>query len=180
MAKIGIFFGTDSGTTRLIAKKIARKLGSDVCDMPLNINRTTLADMLKYDALILGTPTYGEGQVPGRSTGAENGSWAEFFPQLAAADLSTKRIAIYGLGDQEKYPSRFVDALFELYLQVKNRGAIVVGGWPTEGYQFAHSKANINGQFVGLALDQSTQSLLTDARLDSWLDMIKPALLESA
>jgi len=178
MSKIGIFFGTDSGTTRLIAKKIAKKLGSELCDKPLNINRVKLADLLAYDALILGTPTYGEGQVPSLATGAENGSWGEFLPQLSGADLSNKRIALYGLGDQEKYPGRFVDALFELYWVLENCGASLVGNWPIEGYTFQHSKAVIDGQFVGLVLDQTTQSLLTESRIDTWLDMIKPMLLE--
>jgi flavodoxin I len=176
MNKIGIFFGTDSGTTRLIAKKIAKKLG-DACDKPLNVNRIELADMLKYDALILGTPTYGEGQVPGIKTGVEQGSWAEFLPQLQGANLSGKRIALYGLGDQEKYPHRFVDALFELYTRCNNAGASIVGEWPLDDYVFEHSKAVIDGRFVGLALDQTTQSLLTESRIDTWLATIKPALL---
>jgi flavodoxin I len=32
MAKIGIFFGTDSGGTRLIAKTISKKLGDHLAD----------------------------------------------------------------------------------------------------------------------------------------------------
>jgi len=63
MNKIGIFFGTNSGTTRLMAKKMAKLLG-DVAAKPLNINRTTAEELLQYDALIrkrsrllLGIPT---------------------------------------------------------------------------------------------------------------------------
>jgi hypothetical protein len=41
--KIGIFFGTDSGTTRLIAKKIAQNLKSRIGEnevaKPVNVNR---------------------------------------------------------------------------------------------------------------------------------------------
>ena len=61
MKKIGIFFGTDTGTTRLMAKKIAKQLGDDIASKPLNVNRIEADDMLQYDALILGTPSYGEG-----------------------------------------------------------------------------------------------------------------------
>jgi flavodoxin I len=57
MNKIGLFFGTETGTTRLIAKKMQKKLGDEVCDKPLNVNRITPDEMLKYDALILGTPS---------------------------------------------------------------------------------------------------------------------------
>ncbi|MBI1423273.1 MAG: flavodoxin [Gammaproteobacteria bacterium] len=177
MSKIGIFFGTDSGTTRLMAKKMAKKLGDEVCDKPLNVNRTSVDDILTYDALILGTPTYGEGTVPGVATGVKDGSWQEFMPKLAQADLTGKRIALYGLGNQEKYSERFADGLFDLYALLKARGAQIVGGWSTEGYTFAQSRAVVDGQFVGLVLDQNNQAMQSEARMDTWLAMVKPVLL---
>lgn len=181
MTKIGIFFGTDSGTTRLMAKKMAKKLGDEVCDKPLNVNRISVDDMLKYDALILGTPSYGEGTVPGIATGVKEGSWQEFMPKLAQVDLSGKRIALYGLGNQDKYPERFADALFDLYSLLKARGAQIVGSWSTEGYEFQQSKAVVDGQFVGLVLDQNNQAMQSEERMDTWLAMVKPLLLtESA
>jgi len=36
MNKIGMFFGTETGTTRLIAKKMQKKLGDELCDKPVN------------------------------------------------------------------------------------------------------------------------------------------------
>lgn len=66
MNKIGLFFGTETGTTRLIAKKMQKYLGDEICDKPLNVNRITPADMLQYEALILGTPSYGIGEIPGK------------------------------------------------------------------------------------------------------------------
>ena len=179
MAEIGIFFGTDSGTTRLIAKKMAKKLG-EVADKPLNVNRVSVAELLAYDALILGTPTYGEGQLPSEITGVKNGSWEEFLPQLLQHDLSGKVVALYGLGDQEKYGHRFANALYELYDKIVRAGATIVGAWSTDGYEFSDSKSVIDGKFVGLVLDQSNQSLLTEERIDNWLTLIKPALLRSA
>lgn len=177
MGKIGIFFGTDSGTTRLMAKKMAKKLGDALCDKPLNVNRISVEDMLKYDALILGTPSYGEGDLPGVATGVKDGSWQEFLPQLMKADLSGKRIALYGLGNQEKYPERFADSLFALYTLLKACGAQIVGGWSTEGYEFQQSKAVVDGQFVGLVLDQNYQALLSEERMDTWLARVTPLLL---
>jgi flavodoxin I len=177
MSKIGIFFGTDSGSTRLIAKMIAKKLGDDVASKPLNVNRINVEDMLIYDVLILGTPTYGEGQVPGKSTKVAAGSWEEFLPQLKENDLAGKVIAVYGLGDQEKYSERFADGLFQLYSKLRQCGAKIVGEWSTEGYDFEKSKSVVDGKFVGLVLDQCNQRLLTDERVDSWLEQILPALL---
>lgn len=178
MNKIGIFFGTDSGTTRLIAKKMAKVLG-DVASKPLNVNRITVDEMLQYDSLILGTPSYGEGQLPGLSLGIKGGSWEEFIPQLEGADLSGKRIALYGLGNQDKYTDRFADSLFCLYEKLCALGAKPIGPWPVDDYTFEHSKSVIDGQFVGLILDQQNQALLTDARMKSWLDQISPELIEN-
>ncbi|MBT3046840.1 MAG: flavodoxin [Candidatus Thiodiazotropha sp.] len=182
MHKIGIFFGTDSGTTRLIAKRIARnlksRLGEQVAAKPVNVNRIEADRLLAYQALILGTPTYGEGLLPGKENGTEESSWAEFLPQLASKDFSGIRIALYGLGDQETYPTHFADAIMHLYEFFDARGAEMVGGCDIEGYEFKRSKAVVNGRFVGLVLDQHLQHLLTDQRIDSWLDEILPQLID--
>lgn len=176
MARIGIFFGTDTGRTRLLAKQIARKLG-DAADAPVNVGRTRVEDFLAYEALILGSPTLGAGELPGLSTGLSQPSWEEFLPQLADADLSGKRIAIYGLGDQKKYPDEFVDAIGLIHDELLARGARVIGHWPVEGYEFTASRAVDGNHFLGLAIDQINQPLLTEARVDAWLAQIRPELL---
>ena len=176
MGKIGIFFGSDTGNTRRVAKTIAKKLGDDA-DAPVNVNKATVDDLLKYDALILGTPTLGDGELPGLSSGGSAESWEEFLPQLKGAEMSGKVVALFGLGDQEGYGHEFVDALIFIYDQVIENGATVVGSWPTDGYSFEASKAVIDGDFVGLVIDHDNQSDLTDERIDEWLEIVKPELL---
>lgn len=176
MDKIGIFFGTDTGRTRLVAKQIAKKLG-DTADAPVNIGRTTLADFLAYDHLIVGSPTLGDGMLPGESCGLSQPSWEEFVPQLAAADLTGKTVAIFGLGDQKKYAHEFVDAIGILHDAFSARGARVIGRWPTAGYDFAASQAVDGDEFLGLALDQHHQPVLTEERIDAWLAQIKTEFL---
>ncbi|AEF98778.1 flavodoxin [Methylomonas methanica] len=177
MSKIGIFFGTDTGSTRLIAKKIYGLLGEELADKPKNINRTSPDELLKYDALILGTPSYGVGDLPGRDVGCQEANWAEFVPRLDDADLSGKRVALFGLGHQERYASRFASSLIKLYQVFHGKGASIVGRWSTEGYQFEHSASIIDNQFVGLVLDQRGQPHLTDERIKIWLEQVKPQLL---
>ena len=116
MSKIGIFFGTDTGRTRLVAKQIARKLG-DRAASPANIGRTSVADFCAFDACILGTPTLGKGELPGLSTGLAAESWEEFLPRLEGVDLRGKVFALFGLGDHKKYPDEFVDALNQRMFQ---------------------------------------------------------------
>jgi flavodoxin I len=175
MGKIGIFFGTDTGNTRKVAKSIAKKLG-DAADAPVNVSKATVDDLLKYDSLILGTPTLGDGELPGLSAGCEAESWEELLPQLKGKDMSGKVVALYGLGDQQGYGHEFVDALILIYEQVVECGAKVVGAWPTDGYEFEKSKSIVDGQFVGLVIDNDNQSDLTEERIDAWLETVAPAL----
>jgi len=175
MAKVGIFFGTDTGKTRKIAKMIHKAFDSAEVDKPLNINRVSIDDLMAYDMLIFGTPTLGEGQLPGLSAGCEAESWEEFAPELEGADLSGKTIALFGLGDQVGYPDEFLDAMGELYDIVSEAGAEVVGSWPTEGYDYNQSNAAEEDKFVGLAIDQDNQADQTEARVAKWVEQLKGA-----
>ncbi len=175
MAKVGVFFGSDTGNTRRIAKDISTALGSAIAAKPVNIRNAEVADLLKYDTLILGTPTYGEGQLPGLSTGNATESWEEFLPKLAGHDFSGKKVALYGLGNQKGYPTEFVDAMFYLYESFKQCGATLIGAWDSDGYNFKRSKAVVDKRFIGLVLDQENQKELSPARLDAWLKMLAEA-----
>ena len=183
MESIGIFFGTDSGTTRLVAKKIARALkrrvGDDRVAKPVNINRATLEDMLAYNTLILGTPTYGEGALPGKASRNSAESWLEFLPGLQEQDFAGRQIALYGLGDQEEYPETFLNGMRDLYDAFAGVGAELIGTSPVDGFEFKQSRAVDRDHFIGLALDQHLQHLLTDQRIEAWLDVVVPQLSET-
>jgi flavodoxin I len=172
MARIGLFFGSNTGKTRKVAKMIKKRFDDDTMADALNINRASAEDLSAYEFLIIGTPTLGEGELPGLSADCENESWEEFLPKAEEVDFSGKTVALFGLGDQVGYPDNFLDAMGELYEFFSSRGAKVVGAWPTEGYEFNASTAVVDGKFVGLALDLDNQSGLTDERLTGWLKSI--------
>jgi flavodoxin I len=174
MAQIGIYFGTSTGKTRKVAKMIKKKFADDIMAAPENINRSNLDDIAGYQYLILGTPTLGEGLLPGLSADCEDESWEEILPKMADIDFTGKTVAIFGLGDQVGYAHEFVDAMMELYDFLSERGAKIVGAWPTDGYEFEHSESIVDGKFVGLALDLDNQSALTEQRLTAWLKQIAP------
>ncbi|WP_310448632.1 flavodoxin [Sulfuritalea sp.] len=173
--KIAVYFGTDTGRTRRIAKLIAQKLG-DRALAPVNIGRTGVEDFLAHELLILGAPTYGDGELPGLATGLAQESWAEFLPRLEGQDMRHQTVALFGLGEQEKYGHEFVDALILLHDAVVACGARVIGVWPTDGYAFQASQAIIDGRFVGLALDPVSQPALTEPRIDAWLRQLDEEL----
>lgn len=172
MARIGIFFGSNTGNTRRIAKFIKKRFDDETMAEALNINKATPELIASYDYLIFGTCTLGEGALPGLETDCQFESWAEVLPRLADLDFSGKTLALYGLGDQEKYGENFCDAMGTLYQFFSERGAKIVGRWPSEGYAFIDSTALVDGDFVGLALDQDHQKMLTDDRLATWLKLI--------
>lgn len=174
MARIGIFFGTDTGKTRKVAKQIQKRYGDDTMDKPVNVNKADPDAFAAYDFLILGTPTLGSGELPGLSADAQEESWEEFLPKIEDKDFAGTTIALFGLGDQEGYPDEFVDGLAHLYDFFSDRGATLVGTWPTDGYSFNTSQAVVDDAFVGLALDLDNQADQTDERLAAWLSQIAP------
>lgn len=172
MARIGLFFASSTGNTRRIAKAIKKRFDDDTMADALNVNKATPELFASYSHLILGTSTLGGGQLPGLSTDCMGGGWEEFLPKIEHLDFSGKTIALFGLGNQDKYPDEFVDAMGILYAFFKARGAGFAGAWPSDDYDFVASKALVDGDFVGLALDQENQKLLTDARVAAWLKLI--------
>jgi flavodoxin I len=172
MSSIGLFFGTSSGSTRKIAKAIKKRYDDALMAAPLNINRVEADALAIYDKLIFGTPTLGDGQLPGLAADCEEESWEEALVRLDGVDFSGKTVALFGLGDQKSYPNEFVNGLAALYDFVTDRGGKVVGDWPVEGYTFTQSDAVIDGRFVGLVLDQDNQADQSEARLDAWLKQI--------
>jgi flavodoxin I len=174
MATIGLFFASSTGNTRRIAKAIKKRFDDDTMAEALNVNKATPELVAGYSHLIFGTSTLGGGQLPGLSTDCMGGGWEEFLPQLKDVDFTGKTVALFGLGDQGKYPDEFVDAMGILYEFLVARGAKVVGQWPADDYDFISSKALVDDEFVGLVLDQESQKLLTDTRLESWLRLIAP------
>jgi len=102
MAKIGLFYATDTGNTRKVAKMIKKQFDEGEVEL-FNVKGARVDDLTACDALIFGTPTLGDGELPETLT--------EFLPTLESADLNGKTVALYGLGDQVGYPDEFVDAL---------------------------------------------------------------------
>ncbi|MGR9044598.1 MAG: flavodoxin [Gammaproteobacteria bacterium] len=172
MAKIGLYFDTDTGNTRKVAKMIRKFFNEDDVELK-NISKVEPADFEKFSAYIVGTPTLGDGELPE--------TLAEFLPSLDGMDLSGKTFALFGLGDQETYADEFVDGLGLLFEKLESLGGNFIGQWPTEGYDYKFSRAVVKeGEFVGLVLDQDNQSDLTDERVETWVAAIKEPLLKVA
>ena len=152
MAKIGIFYGSTTGVCEDVANKIAEQLGdADVYNIAGNEDK--LGD---YDVLILGTST-----------------WVD---ALGSLDLNGKKVAYFGTGDQSSFGDTFIDGIALLNDEIEKTGATVVGHTSTDGYDFSESKAVVDSEFLGLAIDEVNQSDLTDERIEAWTTELKKVL----
>ena len=162
MDKVGIFYGSTTGKTQEVAEKIAAYLDdADVTD----IGDASLEDLQAYDTLILGSSTWGVGDL--------QDDWETVLGDLTALDLSGKQVAFFGMGSQDMYPGTFVDAIGILYDALKNSNAQFIGTWPTDGYGHLESRAERDGAFIGLALDDDSTPDLTDQRIRGWVAKLK-------
>lgn len=156
-----VIFGSDNGCTRSIADQIAAKIDGKAID----IVDAEPADMENCSLLILGCPTYADGEL--------QSDWDTHLRKLEAAELTNKRVAIFGTGDQVGFPESFVDAIGILHDIVERKGAEMIGYTDPAGYDFVKSAALRDGKFVGLAIDEDNQSSETEARVTAWLDQLR-------
>jgi flavodoxin I len=165
-SSIGLFYGSSTGNTALVAGLIARAFaaqGGWVVEV-MDIADYYLDAMLDYQRLILGIPTWNVGQL--------QADWEAILPEFDTLDLTGRQVALFGLGDQVGYPDTFGDALFFVADRVREQGAQLVGAWPTTGYAFRQSWAVEDDHFVGLLLDEENQSQLTARRVALWVQQL--------
>ena len=159
----GIFFGSTMGTTEAVAQDIARQLGVADADVH-NVADASADQTQKYDLLVLGSSTWGAGEL--------QDDWYGFLDKLKAQDLSGRKVALFGCGDSGSYPDTFCDAIGLIYDGLRQSGCSFVGAYVPEGYARMASLVCRDGKFVGLAIDESAPDK-TDERVAAWCGQIK-------
>ena len=167
MKKTGIFYGSTTGTTESVARLIADKLGIAPADVH-EVSKVDTALVESYDALILGTSTWGDGEL--------QDDWYDGLKVLQGAHLSGKIVALFGCGDSESYSDTFCDAMGLLYEGLKDSGCTFVGAVDDSDYTYSASVAAADGKFVGLALDDVNESDRTDDRVSAWAAQLQTEL----
>ena len=193
--KICICFGSSNGATaktaKIIRDEFSRKTNNIQIDI-FNLYESGPPEWKNYDFLILGSPTYYNGQL--------QDDWSQTVLNTPPSELQNKQVALFGLGDQECYCFTFVDSLGHLaHWLIKECKAKLAGYWPVQNcrkaenlirkqlddskfkipiplnsYSFENSAALTTHQnqqvFYGLALDQYSQNELTNARISCWCE----------
>jgi flavodoxin I len=191
-AHIGLFYGSTTGHTDAIAELIRDEFGRGMVKLHC-MAETKKQDFANYNYLIIGSPTWHIGKL--------QSDWEAFFPELDEIDFNGKQVAYFGLGDQLEYPCNFLDAMGILAKKITSRGGVRVGSWSAVGYNFQESKAligskftqlpngsttlleskliqlangiDVDGEFVGLAIDEENQPELTEERIKIWVTQIR-------
>lgn len=170
--KIGIFFGSSTGATEGVADLIAAEFGDDA-EGPFEIDVIQGSVAKKFgdfDALVVGTPTWNTGADSERSgTG-----WDEvYYGEMQDLNISGKKVAVFGLGDQISYSENYADASGELHDVFEDLGCTMIGYTSQDGYEHDESKAIRGDNFCGLLCDEVNQDDLTEERVQKWVAQLK-------
>ena len=164
MKKIGLFYSFNTNKTSQAARKIGEEFENDHL-IHVNAETITEKEFLSYNNLILGVPTWFDGELPNY--------WDEFVPALEDLDLKGKTIAIFGNGNQKGYPENFVDGIGIMANLMERLGARLVGFTSAKGYSFENSQALRGDQFAGLALDFENQASQINQKIKKWTEQLK-------
>ena len=164
MSKIGLFYSFNTKKTSQTVKRLIEAFGEDATEA-VNVETVTEKQFMTYEHLILGVPTWFDGELPNY--------WDEFVPALEDLDLKGKKIAIFGAGDQKGYPENFVDGVGIMADIVEGCGASLVGFTSNKGYNYESSRAERGEQFCGLALDYENQAKMNKERIANWAEQLK-------
>ena len=168
MKKTGIFYGSTTGVTESIAEQIASKLGVTQSDVH-NVGNTDTQVAEGYEALILGSSTWGTGDL--------QDDWYDFLDKLAGCDLNGKTVALFGCGDGASFGDTFCDAVGTIHDKLQNTGCTFAGSIKTDGYEYDASTAEVNkAEFVGLLIVENIQADQTESRIAAWTEELKKSL----
>ncbi|SDK47320.1 flavodoxin [Sediminibacillus albus] len=119
MPKVILLFCSMSGNTEEIAEimeETISKHGLDVLKFQIDIDDVSAADLLDYDAILFGTYTWGDGDIPYEAE--------DFYDDMADVDLTDKVVALFGSCDS-MYPN-YGGAIDSFAERFKERGAMTV------------------------------------------------------
>lgn len=157
--KTAIFYGSTTGVTEEISRKVANILHADIFPV------SEISKVKEHDFIILASSTWGMGEL--------QDDWIEGIENLKTENLTGKKVGFIGVGDQESFGDSFVDAIGIIYNEIKDQGIHLVGQTSTEGYSFRTSKGVIDGEFLGLIIDENNQSELTETRIKKWIEKVR-------
>jgi flavodoxin I len=135
--KIAILYGSTTGKTGLVARCLAGHFpGAELLD----VAHTAVEHLGKYDAVLVGTSTWG--------TGILQNHWARRMATLPASAFAGKTLAFFGLGDRQAFPETFCAGMEKLKARYAPAAGRVLG--------------------PDLVLDHDNEGARTEALVEAW------------
>lgn len=163
MKKIGIFYGSTTGTTKEVAEQIADCLDVDEADVH-DVASTAPSAVGDYDVLVIGASTWGAGDL--------QDDMATFLDGVQSLDLRGKEVAIFGCGD-DSMRDTFCNSVGEIYHKLHATHPDFIGPFNNEGFEYNHSESDVKGMIVGLCIDNVNHADETLSRIREWCADIK-------
>ena len=101
MSKTIVVYGSTTGTCESIAQTLGDQLGAEV----INVADLTADQLAEADNIVLGTSTWGAGEL--------QDDWYDGVNVVKSANLSGKRVALFGCGDSASYSDTFCGGMKE-------------------------------------------------------------------
>ncbi len=161
MSAITIIYVSTMGNTQSAADSISAALSAQT-PTTLDVANASQEIFEGAEALILGSSTWGLGDL--------QDDWESVIETLRGSNLSGKKVALFGCGDADSYCDTFVDAMGIIYEAAVEAGATIIGKTPTAGYGHSASRAEVDGEFVGLALSDSDSD--NESKIAAWCEAI--------
>lgn len=166
-AGVGIFCSSSTGNTETVSQYLCDAVGDVEYQ---DIGDTSDDEILGKDCIIVGAPTWHTDADEQRS----GTSWDDWlYDTLPNLDMDGKKVAVFGVGDQESYGDYYCDAAGELYDLFEAKGCKMFGFTSTDGYNHVSSKAERDGKFIGQMFDEDNQYDQSEDRAKAWIEQLK-------
>ncbi|MCM1075733.1 MAG: flavodoxin [Bacteroides sp.] len=167
MKKIGIFYGSTTGTTLEVAQEIASQINVAPQDIH-DVADTAPSAVGDYDVLIIGASTWGAGDL--------QDDMANFIDGIQSMDLEGKEVAIFGCGD-DSMADTFCNSVGEIYHRLHDTHATFIAPFNNDGYSYKHSESDVHGMIVGLCIDNVNHAGDTKKRVEEWCKAVKEEIV---
>ncbi len=159
--KTVVVYGSMTGNAERIAKTIGAAFDAIVMDGC----KADAAEIAAADLLIFGASTWGMGDL--------QDDMASFLNSFSSMNVSAKKAAVFGVGDQCGFSDTYVDGIADMADALREKNIQLIGLTSTDGYGHSGSRGQDGDMFLGLALDEDNESGKTDARIECWVAQLK-------
>ena len=99
-----VIYGSTTGNTETVANWIRESLDSSGDQVDLfDVAGITPESVAKYSLIILGSSTWGEGEL--------QDDFIDFYDAMSSEHFKGKKVAVFGCGDSEMFPECFCQAV---------------------------------------------------------------------